>query len=80
MRPIRIYHLSSALLIVVRPCLGGPLPMASKRIERVACTLQDEWAYVHHGGSSPQPARALRSFVRYYNRRNVAAADNPSVA
>ncbi len=79
MRPIRIYHLSSALLTVVRPCLAGPIPMASKRIERVACTLQDEWAHAH-GGSSPQRARALRSFVRYYNRRNVAAADNPSVA
>jgi transposase InsO family protein len=44
-------------------------PRWNGKAERVIRTLQDEWAYAHRWDSSQQRARALRSFVRYYNRR-----------
>jgi transposase InsO family protein len=44
-------------------------PRWNGKAERVIRTLQDEWAYAHRWPTSQQRARALSSFVRYYNRR-----------
>ena len=44
-------------------------PRWNGKAERVIRTLQDEWAYAHQWKNSQQRTRALRSFVRYYNRR-----------
>jgi transposase InsO family protein len=44
-------------------------PRWNGKAERVIRTLQDEWAYAHRWQTSQQRTRALRSFVRYYNRR-----------
>jgi transposase InsO family protein len=43
-------------------------PRWNGKAERVIRTLQDEWAYAHRWPNSHQRARALSSFVRYYNR------------
>jgi transposase InsO family protein len=57
-------------------------PRWNGKAERVIRTLQDEWAYAHHWGSSAQRARALRSFVRYYNRRrpHSSLGDRPPIS
>ena len=44
-------------------------PRWNGKIERFIRTLQDEWAYAHTWPSSHDRARALSSFIRYYNRR-----------
>src|SRR4051794_8081802 len=44
-------------------------PRWNGKAERVIRTLQDEWAYAHRWQNSQQRTKALRSFVRYYNRR-----------
>ena len=44
-------------------------PRWNAKAERVIRTLQDKWAYAHRWHSSQQRTRALRSFVRYHNRR-----------
>ena len=38
------------------------------KAERDIRTLRDEWAYAHRWQNSQQRTKALRSFVRYYNR------------
>jgi transposase InsO family protein len=44
-------------------------PRWNGKAERFIQTLQNEWAYAHRWRNSSQRARALSSFVRYYNRR-----------
>ena len=57
-------------------------PRWNGKAERVIRTLQDEWAYAHHWKSSHQRAKALRSFVRYYNRRrpDSSLGDRPPIS
>jgi transposase InsO family protein len=43
-------------------------PRWNGKVEAFINTLQQEWAYVHTWQSSGERARALSSFVRYYNR------------
>ena len=53
-------------------------PRWNGKAERVIRTLQDEWAYAH----SRKRTRALRSFVRYYNRRrpHSSLGDRPPIS
>ena len=57
-------------------------PRWNGKAERVIRTLQDEWAYAHHWTNSNQRAKALRSFVRYYNRRrpHSSLGDRPPIS
>lgn len=57
-------------------------PRWNGKAERVIRTLQDEWAYAHCWPSSQQRTRALRSFVRYYNRRrpHSSLGDRPPIS
>ena len=43
-------------------------PRWNGKAERFIRTLQDEWAYAGQWPNSTERARALRSFLRYYNR------------
>lgn len=56
-------------------------PRWNGKAERVIRTLQDEWAYAHHWENSQQRTRALRSFIRYYNRRrpHSSLGDRPPI-
>lgn len=56
-------------------------PRWNGKAERVIRTLQDEWAYAHAWDSSQQRTRALRSFIRYYNRRrpHSSLGDQPPI-
>src|SRR3954468_8896242 len=57
-------------------------PRWNGKAERVIRTLQDEWAYAHRWQNSQQRAKALRSFVRYYNRRrpHSSLGDRPPIS
>jgi transposase InsO family protein len=57
-------------------------PRWNGKAERVIRTLQDEWAYAHSWPSSHARTRALRSFVRYYNRRRPHSSlnDRPPIS
>jgi transposase InsO family protein len=57
-------------------------PRWNGKAERVIRTLQDEWAYAHRWENSQQRTRALRSFVRYYNRRrpHSSLSDRPPIS
>ncbi|HEX8084499.1 MAG TPA: IS481 family transposase, partial [Solirubrobacteraceae bacterium] len=57
-------------------------PRWNGKAERVIRTLQDEWAYAHRWKNSQQRTRALRSFVRYYNRRRPHSSlrDRPPIS
>lgn len=44
-------------------------PRWNGKVERFIRTLQDEWAYARIWQSASERARALPSFIRYYNRR-----------
>ncbi|MGZ6036941.1 MAG: IS481 family transposase [Myxococcaceae bacterium] len=57
-------------------------PRWNAKAERVIRTLQDEWAYAHAWDSSQQRTRALRSFIRYYNRRRPHSSlkDRPPIS
>jgi transposase InsO family protein len=57
-------------------------PRWNGKAERVIRTLQDEWAYAHHWQNSRQRTKALRSFVRYYNRRrpHSSLGDRPPIS
>jgi transposase InsO family protein len=44
-------------------------PRWNGKVERFIRTLKTEWAMAHAWPSSSERSRALRSFVRYYNRR-----------
>jgi transposase InsO family protein len=69
------YRLSSdfqALLVRVgaRHITTPPYtPRWNGNVERFIQTLQHEWAYARTWQSSSERARALPSFIRYYNRR-----------
>ena len=57
-------------------------PRWNGKAERVIRTLQDEWAYAHRWDCSQQRTKALRSFVRYYNRRrpHSSLGDRPPIS
>jgi len=57
-------------------------PRWNGKAERVIRTLQDEWAYAHSWPSSQHRARALGSFIRYYNRRrpHSSLGDRPPIS
>lgn len=57
-------------------------PRWNGKVERLIRTLQEEWAYAHAWPNSSERARALRSYVRYYNRRrpHSALADRPPIS
>ena len=57
-------------------------PRWNGKAERVIRTLQDEWAYAHRWQNSHHRAKALRSFVRYYNRRrpHSSLSDRPPIS
>lgn len=57
-------------------------PRWNGKAERVIRTLQDEWAYAHSWQTSQQRTKALRSFVRYYNRRrpHSSLGDRPPIS
>jgi transposase InsO family protein len=44
-------------------------PRWNGKVERFISTLKTEWAMAHSWPSSSERSRALRSFIRYYNRR-----------
>ena len=57
-------------------------PRWNGKAERVIRTLQDEWAYAHRWENSQQRTKALRSFIRYYNRRRPHSSlnDRPPIS
>ena len=57
-------------------------PRWNGKAERFIRTLQEEWAYAHEWPSSTRRTRALRSFVRYYNRRrpHSSLGDRPPIS
>ena len=57
-------------------------PRWNGKAERVIRTLQDEWAYAHPWENSQQRTQALRSFVRYYNRKrpHSSLGDRPPIS
>jgi transposase InsO family protein len=57
-------------------------PRWNGKAERFIRTLQEEWAYAHSWPSSTERARALRSFVRCYNRRrpHSSLGDRPPIS
>jgi transposase InsO family protein len=57
-------------------------PRWNGKAERVIRTLQDEWAYAHRWENSQQRTKALRSFIRYYNRRrpHSSLSDRPPIS
>jgi transposase InsO family protein len=57
-------------------------PRWNGKAERVIRTLQDEWAYAHRWENSRQRTKALRSFIRYYNRRrpHSSLGDRPPIS
>jgi transposase InsO family protein len=57
-------------------------PRWNGKAERFIRTLQEEWAYAHSWPSSAERARALRSFVRYYNRArpHSSVGDRPPIS
>ena len=54
-------------------------PRWNGKVERFIQTLQNEWAYAHTWPNSATRARALPSFIRYYNRRrpHSSLSDRP---
>jgi transposase InsO family protein len=57
-------------------------PRWNGKVERFIRTLQDEWAYAQRWPNSSHRARALLSFVRYYNRRrpHSSLGDRPPIS
>jgi transposase InsO family protein len=57
-------------------------PRWNGKVERFIQTLKREWGFAHSWPSSAQRARALRSFVRYYNRRrpHSSLGDRPPIS
>jgi transposase InsO family protein len=57
-------------------------PRWNGKVERFIQTLKREWAYAHSWASSSERSRALRSFVRYYNRRrpHSSLGDRPPIS
>ena len=57
-------------------------PRWNGKVERFIQTLKREWAYVHSWPSSAERARAMPSFLRYYNRRrpHSSLGDRPPIS
>ena len=57
-------------------------PRWNGKVERFIQTLKGEWAYAHSWPSSAERAKALASFVRYYNRRrpHSSLSDRPPIS
>jgi transposase InsO family protein len=57
-------------------------PRWNGKAERFIRTLQDEWAYAGEWPSSTERTKALRSFVRYYNRArpHSSLGDRPPIS
>jgi transposase InsO family protein len=57
-------------------------PRWNGKVERFIQTLKREWAYAHAWPNSVERTRALRSFLRYYNRRrpHSALGDRPPIS
>jgi transposase InsO family protein len=57
-------------------------PRWNGKVERFIQTLKREWAYAHSWPSSSERARALTSFLRYYNRRrpHSSLGDRPPIS
>jgi transposase InsO family protein len=57
-------------------------PRWNGKVERFFQTLKREWAYAHTWPSSERRTRALRSFIRYYNRRrpHSSLGDRPPIS
>jgi transposase InsO family protein len=57
-------------------------PRWNGKAERFIRTLQEEWAYAHAWPSSAARARALPSYLRYYNRRrpHSSLGDRPPIS
>jgi transposase InsO family protein len=57
-------------------------PRWNGKVERFIQTLKREWAYAHSWPSSAERLRALRSFLRYYNRRrpHSSLSDRPPIS
>jgi transposase InsO family protein len=57
-------------------------PRWNGKAERFIQTLKREWAYAHSWPSSGERSRALRSFLRYYNRRRPHSSldDRPPIS
>lgn len=57
-------------------------PRWNGKVERFIQTLKKEWAYAHSWPRSCERARALRSFIRYYNRKrpHSSLGDRPPIS
>ncbi len=57
-------------------------PRWNGKVERFIQTLKKEWAYAHSWPRSCDRARALRSFIRYYNRKrpHSSLGDRPPIS
>ena len=57
-------------------------PRWNGKAERFIQTLQEEWAYAHRYETSTERARALPSFLRYYNRArpHSSIGDRPPIS
>jgi transposase InsO family protein len=57
-------------------------PRWNGKVERFIQTLKREWAYAHSWPDSTERTRALRSFLRYYNRRRPHSSldDRPPIS
>jgi transposase InsO family protein len=57
-------------------------PRWNGKAERFIRTLQEEWAYAHEWPNSTERTKALRSFLRYYNRArpHSSLGDRPPIS
>jgi transposase InsO family protein len=57
-------------------------PRWNGKVERFIQTLKREWAYAHSWPNSAERARAMPSFLRYYNRRrpHSSLGDRPPIS
>jgi transposase InsO family protein len=57
-------------------------PRWNGKAERFIQTIQNEWAYAHRWQNSGERAKALSSFIRYYNRRrpHSSLGDRPPIS
>jgi transposase InsO family protein len=57
-------------------------PRWNGKVERFIQTLKREWAYAHSWSNSAERARAMASFLRYYNRRrpHSSLGDRPPLS
>jgi transposase InsO family protein len=63
-------------------CIPPYTPRWNGKVERFIRTLDEEWAHGRVWASSAERARALLSFLRYYNRRrpHSALGDRPPIS